>query len=77
MLAYVFKKFRNNSLKNYGLCPSYYLSPAALSWNAMLNMAKVELELVSDGDMYLFFGKGYSKNSKASNKCLKSYDPPK
>ena len=25
--------------------------------NAMLNIAKVELELISDGDMYLFFEK--------------------
>ena len=26
LLADVFEKFRNNSLKNYGLCPSHYLS---------------------------------------------------
>ena len=26
LLADVFGKFRNNSLKNYGLCPSHYLS---------------------------------------------------
>ena len=40
LLAGVFEKLRNNSLKNYGLCPSYYLSALALSWNAMLNMKK-------------------------------------
>ena len=28
-LANVFEKFRNNSLKNYGLCPSHYLSAPA------------------------------------------------
>ena len=39
-LAGVFEKLRNNSLKNYGLCPSYYLNALALSWNAMLNMKK-------------------------------------
>ena len=38
LLADVFEKFRNNSLKNYGLCPSHYLSEPVLSWNAMLNM---------------------------------------
>ena len=32
LLADVFEKFRNNSLKNYGLCPSHYLSALALSW---------------------------------------------
>ena len=41
LLANVFGKFRNNSLKNYGLCPSHYLSAPALTWNAMLNMTKV------------------------------------
>ena len=25
LLADVFEKFRNNSIKNYGLCPSHYL----------------------------------------------------
>ena len=32
LLAGGFEKFRNNSLKNYGLCPSHYLSALALSW---------------------------------------------
>ena len=56
---------------------------AALSWDAMLNMTKVELELIPDPDMYIFFEKGtrggvsYISNrySKANNKYLKSYDP--
>ena len=42
LLADVFDKIRKNSLKNYGLCPSHYLSASALSWDAMLNMTKVE-----------------------------------
>ena len=42
LLADVFEKFRNNSLKNYGLCPSHYLSAPALSWDAMLNMTNVK-----------------------------------
>ena len=29
LLADVFEQFRNNSLKNYGLCPSDYLSAPA------------------------------------------------
>ena len=55
LLANVFEKFRNNSLKNYGLWLSHYLSAPFLSWNAMLNMTKVELKLISDGNMFLFF----------------------
>ena len=65
-----------------GLCPSHYLSAPGLSWDAMLKMIKVVLELIPDFDMNIFFGKGtkggitYSSNrySKGNNKCLKSYD---
>ena len=59
LLANVFLKNRNNNLKTYGLCPSHYLSAPALSWNGMLDMTKVELELIPDPDMYLFFEKGH------------------
>ena len=38
--ADVLGKFRNYSLKNYGLCPSHYLSAPGLSWDAMLKMTK-------------------------------------
>ena len=85
LLADVFEKFRNNSIKNYGLCPGHYLSAVALYWEAMLNTTKVKIELISDPDMYIFFEKGmrggvfYISNrcSKANNKCLKSYYDPK
>ena len=46
LLADVFGKFRNNSFKIYGLCQSYYLSPRGLSWEVMLEITKVELELI-------------------------------
>ena len=58
LLANVFEKIKSNSLKNYGLCPSHYLSAPALSWDAMLNMAKLELELIVNPDMKIFFEKG-------------------
>ena len=58
MLVDVFEKFRNNSLKNYGLCPSNYLSAPVLSWDAMLKMTKLELELIPDPNMYIFFEEG-------------------
>ena len=38
LLADIYEKFRNNSLKNYGLCPSHYLGAPALSWNTVFNM---------------------------------------
>ena len=59
------------------------MSAPGLSWDAMLNMTKVELELIPDPDIYLFFEEGmrggvsyiYKGYSKANNKYLKSYDP--
>ena len=81
LLVDAFEKFRNNSLKHYGLCPSHYLSAPALSWDVLLNMTKDKL--ISDLDIYIFFEKGmrgvvsYISNwySKANNKSLKSYHP--
>ena len=54
----VFQIFRNTSLKNYGLSPSHYLSAPALSCDAMINMIKVQLELIPDADVCLVFEKG-------------------
>ena len=50
--------------------------------DAMLNMTKIELELISDADMYLFFKKGKiggvsyisKRSNKPNNKYLKSQD---
>ena len=62
---------------------SNYLRAPGLSWDAMLNVTKIKLELIPDPGMYIFFEKGtiggisYISNrySKANNKYLKSYDP--
>ena len=83
LLADVFQKFINNNLKYYGLCPNHHLSTPTLSWNAMLNMTKIKLELISDLYIHIFFENGmrgrvsYSSNRyrKANNKYLKSYYP--
>ena len=59
------------------------MSAPALSWDAMLNMTKVELDIYSGTDTYLFFEKGMGdrlsciskRYSKPNKKYLKSYDP--
>ena len=59
------------------------MSAPALRWDAMLNMTKVEFELIPDLDMYIFFEKATrgrvshisNRYSKANDKYLKSYDP--
>ena len=58
LLADLFKKYRNNSSKNYGLCPSHYLSTPGLIWDAVLKMTKIKLRLSPDPDINIFFDKG-------------------
>ena len=73
-------KFKNNSLKNYWLCPSHCLSTPGLSYNAILKMTKIGLEPITDPDMYIFFEKGTrgriscisNRYTKANNKYLKN-----
>ena len=52
------QNLRNSTLKDYGSWPRHYLSAPALSLNAMLSMTQIELGLISDADMYLFYEKG-------------------
>ena len=83
LLADVFEKFRNSCFKTYRLCRSHYLSESALIWDETLNMTTLQLELISDAAMYLFFEKSArgsvsyisKRYSKARNKYLESYDP--
>ena len=48
LLAVVFEKLTSISLELYKLDPPYYFSSPGLSWNAMLKMTEIKLELISD-----------------------------
>ena len=82
LLCDVFEKFINTCLNYYGLDPCHYFSSPGLAWDAMLKMTGIELELISDIDMYLFIeiamrgGISYiaKRYSKANNKYMKDYD---
>ena len=82
LLADVFERLRNNKLKNHGLCPSHYMSATGISWDAVLIMIVVELELIPDPDIYIFYEKVtrgrisciYNRYNKAKNKHLKRYN---
>ena len=71
---------KNLEITAYGLYPIHYLSAQALSWDVMLNMTKVEPELISNVDICLLFEKGMGgggsyiskRYSKVNNKYLKS-----
>ena len=51
LLADVFEKFIRLYLKYYGLDPCHYFSSPGLSWDAMLKITGVEIELISDTKM--------------------------
>ena len=82
LLADVFEKFIDTCLKFYGRDSCHYFSSSGLSWDAMLKMADIELEKISDIDKYLFtkklLGGGISyiakRYAKGNNKYMKIYD---
>ena len=58
LLVDVFEKLISTCLKSYNLDPCHYFSAPGFSWDAMLKMTKVELENISNADIYLFIEKG-------------------
>ena len=53
LFAEVFQKFISTCLNYYGLNRCHYCISPGLSWDAMLKMTGIELELISDIDMHL------------------------
>ena len=86
LLTDVFEHFREQSMNNYGLDPAHYWTLPGFSWDCMLKMTQVELELLTDIDMYQFCEKGIrggvslitQRYAKANNKYIpKTYDSSK
>ena len=86
LLADMFEKFINMCLDYYGLDPCHYFSSPGLNWDAMLKMARIGLDLISDIDMHLFTEKGIrggisyidKRHNKANNKYIQNkYDSSK
>ena len=85
ILADVFENFRNTSLNTYKLDPCHYYGVPSLSWDAALYITEVNLELITDPEMYKFFEKdirgGISvitqRYARANNRYMKDYKPTK
>jgi len=83
LLADVFENFRNMSLREYELDPAHSWTLPGFAWNCALKMSKIELELITDPDMFLFFENSIRggiatvsrRYAKANNKYLPNYDP--
>jgi hypothetical protein len=59
LLTDVFENFIDLCLENsYGLDPVWYYTTPGLAWDCMLKYTSVELELLTDYEMYFFFEKG-------------------
>ena len=52
LLADIFEKLINTCLGYYRLDPCHYFSSPGLSWDSMLKMTEIELDLISDIDMH-------------------------
>ena len=50
----VFQKFSNFAYETYNLDPRHSYTLPGFSWQAMLKLTKIELELISNPIMYLF-----------------------
>ena len=64
LLADVFEKFINGLLEFYKLGPSYYFNSPGLSWDAMLKMTEIKLELISDINKHYFVEKEFLRSLK-------------
>ncbi|MGH9701657.1 MAG: DNA polymerase, partial [Candidatus Acidiferrales bacterium] len=58
LLSDVFEKFRDTCLENYKLDPCQYYTLPSFSFDCMLRVTKVNLELLTDIDTIHFFKKG-------------------
>ena len=57
-LTDVFETFIKTCLEYYKLYPCHYFNLPGLSWDAMLKMTGVKLDLISDNDIHLLIKKG-------------------
>ena len=82
LLTDVFENFRNTCMEYYKLDPCHYFTSPGLSWDAMLKMTDVQLELITDIDMFQFIEKGMrggisyiaNRYGEANNKYMKKYN---
>ena len=82
LLADVFENFRKVCQKRYESDPAHYYTTPGLTWDAMLKLTEVELELLNDLNMLQMIERGmrggnsnaFCRFSQANNKYVKDFD---
>ena len=82
LLASVLEQYRLTTHKHFGLDPMWYRTAPSLCWDAMLKHTKIELECLSDPEMYTFFCKAIrggitgtaTRYAKTNNEYCKDYN---
>jgi hypothetical protein len=85
LLSDVFEAFRKKSHSIYGLDPVHYYTLPSYSWDALFKHTGVELDLLTDVDMYIAFEKAMRggvcavshRHIKANNPKVEGYDNTK
>ena len=81
LLADIFENFRKTCLENIELDPVHYFTTPSLSWDVVLKMTGIKLELINDIDQYQFIKKGMHggtsyiahRYGEANNKHMSNY----
>ena len=83
LLADVFENFRRTALSTYKLDPVHYYTLPGYSWDCLLKLTNIELEQITEANMYLFIEKGLRggismvshRHAIANNRYMQNFDP--
>ena len=83
LLADVFENFRRTAMATYGLDPAHYYTLPGYSWDCLLKCTNIELDQITEPDMYLLIEKGLRggismvshRHAQANNPQMQNYNP--